>query len=132
MAVAFSRSQSRALAAREPCQLQRQLAAVGAMRSLPDSLRVATMVEARNDTNAIGEYHIEERVRKTREECSPDGLIDERTGEGMLGDEAHNELQGAKKLIAEPGQACLVPGMLLANVLIRKIGKMTGRLTAVV
>lgn len=60
-------------------------------------------MEARNDTDAVGECQIEERVRKTRKECSADGLVDDRTGEGMLGDEANNELEGAKKLIAELG-----------------------------
>ena len=79
------------------------LAAVGVTSPHPDGLLVATLVEARNDTDAFRECHIEERARKTREERSADGLVDDRTGEGMLGDEANNELEGVKRLIAEPG-----------------------------
>jgi hypothetical protein len=83
-------------------------------------------VKARYDTDAIGEYHIEESVRKTREERSTDGPVDKRASDGMLGDKANNELKGTKKLIAEAGQARLVPGMCFANVLSCKIAEDDG------
>jgi hypothetical protein len=51
------------------------------------------LMQAGQNPNAIGKHNVEQRVRKARDERAPSLTVSQGTGERVLGDEMHDEVE---------------------------------------
>ena len=51
------------------------------------------LMQAGQNPNAIGKHNVEQRVRKARDERTPGLTVSQGTGEWVLGDEMHDEVE---------------------------------------
>jgi hypothetical protein len=81
------------------------------------------LMQAGQNPNAIGKHNVEQRVRKARDERAPSLTVSQGTGERVLGDEMHDEVERSPKPTAETSLPRLVPGLNFVNLTIREATK---------
>ena len=75
------------------------------------------------DPDAIRKHDVEHRIREARDERAPGLAVRDRAGEGVLGNEPHDEIEGRAEPSTEPRLPCLVPRLDFVNLAFREATK---------
>ena len=78
------------------------------------------LMQAGQNSDAVWKHDVEQRVRKSRDECATGLAVGEGAGERMLRDEMYDEVERRPEPTPETGLPCLVPGLDFVNLLVRE------------